>query len=68
MKSITFCPGCAVEWQGVITCQEAFFQMLFWEVENPIYGEFHHLMVLCCHLQHPSLYRRKDCRPGCACW
>jgi hypothetical protein len=30
--------------------------MLFWEAENPGYGEVHHLMVLCYHLQHPSLY------------
>jgi hypothetical protein len=31
--------------------------MLFWEAENPAYGaEVHHLMVLCYHLQHPSLY------------
>jgi hypothetical protein len=30
--------------------------MLFWEAENPSLGEVHHLMVLCYHLQHPSLY------------
>ena len=31
--------------------------MLFWEAENPAYGvQMHHLMVLCYHLQHPSLY------------
>jgi hypothetical protein len=30
--------------------------MLFWEAENPALGEVHHLMVLCYHLQHPSLY------------
>jgi hypothetical protein len=31
--------------------------MLFWEAENPRFGaEVHHLMVLCYHLQHPSLY------------
>jgi hypothetical protein len=30
--------------------------MLFWEAEQPAYGEVHHLMVLCYHLQHPSLY------------
>jgi hypothetical protein len=30
--------------------------MLFWEAENPAYGVVHHLMVLCYHLQHPSLY------------
>jgi hypothetical protein len=30
--------------------------MLFWENEFPEYGVVHHLMVLCYHLQHPSLY------------
>ena len=31
--------------------------MLFWEAEYPADGaEVHHLMVLCYHLQHPSLY------------
>ena len=31
--------------------------MLFWEAEHPAYGaQVHHLMVLCFHLQHPSLY------------
>jgi hypothetical protein len=31
--------------------------LLFWEAEYPAYGaEVHHLMVLCYHLQHPSLY------------
>jgi hypothetical protein len=30
--------------------------MLFWEAENSALGEVHHLMVLCYHLQHPSLY------------
>lgn len=30
--------------------------MLFWEAADPGLGEVHHLMVLCYHLQHPSLY------------
>ncbi len=30
--------------------------MLYWEADNPNYGVVHHLMVLCYHLQHPSLY------------
>ncbi len=37
-------------------CQEDFYQMLFWEAEFPALGQEHHLMVLCYHLQHPSLY------------
>lgn len=46
------CPECGAE----RTCQEDFHQMLFWEAEQPALGEVHHLMVLCYHLQHPSLY------------
>jgi hypothetical protein len=38
------------------TCQDDFYQMLYWEAEDPARGEVHHLMVLCYHLQHPSLY------------
>lgn len=30
--------------------------MLFWESEHPALGQVHHLMVLCYHIQHPSLY------------
>jgi hypothetical protein len=30
--------------------------MLFWEWEDPIRWNVHHLMVLCFHLQHPYLY------------
>jgi hypothetical protein len=36
--------------------------MLFWEAENPNYGVVHHLMVLCYHLQHPSLYSPEGLR------
>ncbi|MBZ0308548.1 MAG: DUF5946 family protein [Anaerolineae bacterium] len=46
------CPECGAE----RTCQEDFHQMLFWEAEQPALGAVHHLMVLCYHLQHPSLY------------
>lgn len=30
--------------------------MLFWEAEFPEYGVVHHFLVLCYHMQHPSLY------------
>jgi hypothetical protein len=50
------CPECGVVWHDEKTCQDHFHQMLFWEAEHPSYGEVHHLMVLCYHLQHPSLY------------
>jgi hypothetical protein len=36
--------------------------MLFWENEDPARGEVHHLMVLCYHLQHPSLYSAEGLR------
>jgi hypothetical protein len=56
------CPECGSTWtdsadgNSPTTCEEHFHQMLFWEAENPAYGVVHHLMVLCYHLQHPSLY------------
>jgi hypothetical protein len=50
------CPECEATWQEGQTCQDDFYQMLAWEQENSGYGEVHHLMVLCYHLQHPSLY------------
>ena len=50
------CPGCGTQWRDGITCEAHFHQMLYWEHENPANWEVHHLMVLCYHLQHPSLY------------
>lgn len=50
------CPECGAQWQDGKTCQDDFHQMLFWEAEYPALGIVHHLMVLCYHLQHPSLY------------
>ncbi len=50
------CPECGTVLSDEKTCQDHFHQMLFWEAENPGYGQVHHLMVLCYHLQHPSLY------------
>jgi hypothetical protein len=50
------CPECGAAWVNETTCQDCFHQMLFWENEYPGYGEVHHLLVLCYHLQHPSLY------------
>lgn len=38
--------------------------MLFWENEDPARGEVHHLMVLCYHLQHPSLYSAEGLAVG----
>ena len=50
------CPECGAEWHGAETCQQHFYQMLAWEQENLDNWAVHHLMVLCYHLQHPSLY------------
>ena len=50
------CPECGAAWHDGKTCQADFHQMLAWEAENPGLGEVHHLMVLCYHLQHPTLY------------
>ncbi|HET7768629.1 MAG TPA: DUF5946 family protein [Chloroflexota bacterium] len=38
------------------SCDDAFHQLLAWEMERPELGVVHHLLVLCFHLQHPSLY------------
>ncbi|RPI32219.1 MAG: hypothetical protein EHM70_09470 [Chloroflexota bacterium] len=56
METTPSCPECKAVWRDGITCQDHFYQMLFWENENPALGEVHHLMVLSYHLQHPSLY------------
>ena len=50
------CPECGAALEGGKTCQDDFHRMLYWESENPSLWEVHHLMVLCYHLQHPSLY------------
>lgn len=50
------CPECSAAWEAAITCRDHFHHMLFWENDVPARGEVHHLMVLCYHLQHPSLY------------
>ena len=50
------CPECGAARHGGDACTDDFHQMLAWEVENPTFWEVHHMMVLCYHLQHPSLY------------
>lgn len=58
------CLECGTAWSDGKTCQDHFHQMLFWEAENPGYGEVHHLMVLCYHLQHSSLYSPQGLNEG----
>src|SRR5678815_2117379 len=50
------CPECHAQREAGTTCQDDFHQMMFWEAEKPSLGVVHHLMVLCYHLQHPSMY------------
>lgn len=38
--------------------------MLFWEAENLVNWNVHHLMVLSYHLQHPSLYSQRGLEWG----
>lgn len=56
MDTHQICPECGARCQSGTTCENHFHQMLFWEAENPANGVVHHLMVLCYHLQHPTLY------------
>jgi uncharacterized protein DUF5946 len=62
METRQVCPECGAALQDAKTCQDHFYQMLAWEHENPDYGEVHHLVVLCYHLQHPSLYSPEGLR------
>jgi hypothetical protein len=62
METRAYCPECGAEWHDGETCQDYFHQMLYWENENPNNGEVHLLMVLCYHLQHPSLYSPEGLR------
>jgi hypothetical protein len=57
LENTSFCSECGAPWPEGSTCQDAFSQMLGWEYEDMEHrGQVHHLMVLCYHLQHPSLY------------
>lgn len=49
------CPECGADWSDGNTCTDHFHMMLYWELEYLLY-DVHHLMVICYHLQHPSLY------------
>ncbi len=60
VNSTQSCPECGTDWQDGVTCTDHFHQMLFWENEYPEYTyQVHHYLVLCYHLQHPSLYSRE---------
>jgi hypothetical protein len=58
------CPECDAAWSGGKTCKDDFYQMLYWEAENPALLVVHHLMVLSYHMQHPSLYSPETLENG----
>ena len=51
----TRCPECGAAWPDGQTCIDAFHTLGFREMDSRLL-DVHHLMVLCYHLQHPSLY------------
>lgn len=53
---VDHCAECGATITNERVCRDYFHQMLYWENEDPARGVVHHLMVLCYHLQHPSLY------------
>lgn len=56
------CPSCGALHAGERRCADDFYQMLYWESEEPARGVVHHLTVLCYHLQHPELYSTEGLR------
>ena len=59
-QSKTICNSCGAVHTDAMTCQDDFYQMLYWEQELMAEGmnlmEVHFLMVACYHMQHPHLY------------
>ena len=45
METIQACTECGAKWHEEKTCQDSFYQMLFWENEYPGHREVHHFMV-----------------------
>lgn len=51
------CPECGALWENSTSCDDNFYQMLYWENENiEKNGVVHNLTVLSYYLQHPSRY------------
>jgi len=55
MNAIDTCPECGADWTINNMCEACFHEALYWEWQHQLF-EVHHLLVLCYHLQHPSLY------------
>lgn len=49
------CPECGAHHVAGLMCADHFHQLLGWEYGYLLF-DVHHLLVLCYHLQHPSLY------------
>lgn len=54
--ALVACPACEAVRAAGTSCETDFYTLLGWENEFPGYGEVHHLLVLCYHIQHPHLY------------
>lgn len=58
--TLPICSECGTRLQVGKECRDYFNQMLEWDFANPIvFGQVHHLTVLCYYLQHPSQYSVK---------
>ncbi len=59
-ETSTICTSCGAVYIDAMTCQDDFYQMLYWEHELMAEGmnlmEVHFLMVASYHMQHPHLY------------
>ena len=64
MMPTPHCPECGARVPEDLTCQDHFYQMLYWENEFPGHGVVHHLAVLCYYLQHPSFYSPEGLQAG----
>lgn len=58
------CPDCGAILPEGQSCQDYFYQILYWEQEDSRVAAVHHLTVLCYHLQHPSLFTNDALRFG----
>ena len=64
MDDTIICLECGAAQPHGKICQDDFHQLLYWETEFPELWWVHHYMVLCYHLQHPSLYSPEGLKYG----
>lgn len=58
------CPTCGAPLPESGSCRDHFYQLLYWENEDPALGAVHHLTVLCYYLQHPEQYSPEGLAEG----